>query len=55
MIEKSLVPAFLTTALVEPVLIAARRVGASVFDQNIRPAQWRRQWRMLRFGIVRRL
>ena len=50
----SVFPAFLPVALVEPVLEGATRAGARIFDQDIRPAQWRRQLRLLRASITRR-
>lgn len=55
LIAKPLVPAYLTAALAEPVLAKGRRLGADVLAQDIRPPQWRRQWRMLRLGLTRRL
>ncbi|SMC64777.1 phytoene/squalene synthase family protein [Rhizobium sp. RU36D] len=55
LIAKPLVPSYLTATLAGPVLAAARRLGAGVFDRDIRPAQWRRQWQMLRLGLTRRL
>ncbi|MFA7415305.1 MAG: phytoene/squalene synthase family protein [Rhizobium sp.] len=50
----SVFPAFLPVALVAPVLEAAVRAGAGIFDQDIRPAQWRRQLHLLRASISRR-
>ena len=40
--------AFLTVALVRPVLDAAERAGAATLDRSLQPAQWRRQWWMWR-------
>ncbi|KQV33097.1 MULTISPECIES: phytoene/squalene synthase family protein [unclassified Rhizobium] len=40
--------AFLTVAMVEPVLDRAERAGADLFEHSIQPAQWRRQWWMWR-------
>lgn len=40
--------AFLTVALVRPILDAAERAGAAVLDRPLQPAQWRRQWWMWR-------
>lgn len=54
-IARPIVPAFLTAALAEPVLKAAGRSGAAIFDRDIRPPQWRRQWLMLRLTLSRRL
>ena len=42
----------LTVALSEPVLMAARRRGAAIFDRPLRPAQWRRQLRLLRASVT---
>lgn len=51
-LPRSLVPAYLTVALSEPVLMAARRRGAAIFDRPLRPAQWRRQLRLLRASVT---
>ena len=40
--------AFLTVAMVAPVLDRAEKAGADLFDHSIQPAQWRRQWWMWR-------
>lgn len=40
--------AFLTVAMVEPVLDRAEKAGADLFEHSIQPAQWRRQWWMWR-------
>ena len=40
--------AFLTVALVRPILDAAERAGAAVLERSLQPAQWRRQWWMWR-------
>lgn len=40
--------AFLPVALVAPILAAAERSGAAVLERSPQPAQWRRQWWMLR-------
>ena len=40
--------AFLTAALVRPVLDAAERAGAAVLERPIQSPQWRRQWWMWR-------
>lgn len=50
----SVFSAFLPVALVEPVLDGAARAGVRIFDQDIRPAQWRRQLRLLRASFSRR-
>ncbi len=41
-------PAYLTVAMVEPVLLRAEKAGADLFERTIQPAQWRRQWWMWR-------
>ncbi|MBR0555798.1 phytoene/squalene synthase family protein [Ciceribacter sp. L1K23] len=51
----SLAPAFLTATLAAPVLDRAARAGADGLDRDLRPSQLRRQWRMLRFLMLRRL
>jgi len=53
-VPASIFPAFLPVALVEPVLEGAVRAGARIFDQDIRPSQWRRQLRLLRASFSRR-
>lgn len=52
-VERALVPAYLTAALAESVLVTARSVGAALFERDIRPAQWKRQWRMVRLMLSR--
>lgn len=47
--------AYLTATLAEPVLKAAAKAGAGLFERDIRPAQWRRQLTMLRAAAFRRL
>lgn len=54
-LDRPLVPAYLTAALAEPVLKAARKAGAGIFDRDIRPSQLSRQWRMLRMTMTRKL
>ncbi|MBW8301677.1 MAG: phytoene/squalene synthase family protein [Hydrogenophaga sp.] len=49
---KSLVPAYLPVSLSEPVLLAAQRRGAAIFDGVLRQPQWRRQLRMLRAAVT---
>lgn len=51
-LPRSLVPAYLTVALSEPVLTAAKRKGAAIFDGSLRPPQWRRQLRLLRASVT---
>ncbi|MGF0537935.1 phytoene/squalene synthase family protein [Agrobacterium sp. ES01] len=52
-IPASLMPAFLTASLAEPVLKSARRAGIGVFSRDLRPSQWRRQWRMFKASTTR--
>jgi phytoene synthase len=40
--------AFLTVAMVEPVLTRAEKAGGDLLDHALQPAQWRRQWWMWR-------
>lgn len=40
--------AYLTVAMVEPVLTLAEKAGGDLFDRSIQPSQWRRQWWMWR-------
>lgn len=47
-------PAFLPVALAEPVFFRAERAGADLFDRQIVPAQWRRQWWLWRASRTRR-
>lgn len=51
-LPRSLVPAYLTVALSEPVLTAAKRKGVAIFDGSLRPPQWRRQLRLLRASVT---
>lgn len=44
----SIVPAYLPVALSAPVLDRAAGLGARLFEKDVRPAQWRRQWLMLK-------
>lgn len=44
----SIVPAYLPAALSAPVLDRAAGLGARLFEKDVRPAQWRRQWLMLK-------
>ncbi len=53
-LPRSLVAAYLPVALAEPVLLAARSAGAGIFERDIRPAQWRRQLRMMRAAYAGR-
>ncbi|ATN34177.1 phytoene/squalene synthase family protein [Rhizobium sp. ACO-34A] len=53
-LPRSLVSAYLPVALAEPVLLAARRAGAAIFERDIRPAQWRRQLKMMRAAYAGR-
>ncbi|GEO84893.1 phytoene synthase [Ciceribacter naphthalenivorans] len=48
---RSLVPAYLTVALAEGVLLAAQKRGADVLDAGLRQPQWRRQLRMLSASV----
>ncbi len=41
-------PAFLTVAMVAPVLDRAEKLGAGLLEHSIQPPQWRRQWWMWR-------
>ena len=47
--------AYLPAALAAPVLNAAAKTGAGLFERDIRPPQWRRQWTMMRATMMRRL
>lgn len=51
----SIMPAYLPAALAAPVLDRATRLGAGIFEEDLRPPQWRRQWRMLKAMALRRL
>ncbi|MDQ0457215.1 phytoene/squalene synthase family protein [Rhizobium paknamense] len=50
----ALMPAYLPVALAGPVLRKARRAGAGLFEENVRPAQWRRQILLLKAQVTRR-
>jgi 15-cis-phytoene synthase len=54
-IPPSVFPAFLPAVLAEPVLHRARRIGARVLDQSLQQPQWRRQLRMMKATVLRRL
>lgn len=54
-IPKILVPAFLPVVLSEAVLVAAGKQGSAVFDSSPRPAQWRRQLKLLGAAIAGRI
>lgn len=45
-IAASVFPAFLTVSLAEPVLNAAAKAGATLFDRPLQSSQWRRQLRL---------
>jgi phytoene synthase len=45
--SRSILPAYLPATLARRVLLSARKKGASILDQDIRPPQWRRQLRMM--------
>jgi phytoene synthase len=45
-IPSSVLPAFLPVTMAEPVLIAAKKAGATLFDRSLQQPQWRRQLRM---------
>ncbi|OCW58916.1 phytoene synthase [Hoeflea olei] len=47
-LSDSVFPAYLPVSLVEPVLARAERLGADSLSGSLNPAQWRRQWRLLR-------
>src|SRR5690606_28292674 len=51
----SIMPAYLPAALSGPVLDHAARLGFRIFEDNLRPPQWRRQWRMLKATAFRRI
>ncbi len=54
-IPSPLFPAFLPVASAEPVLVRAKRVGAGSLEESLQPPQWRRQIRMMKAAILRRL
>ncbi|MCL6707958.1 phytoene/squalene synthase family protein [Pseudomonas sp. R2.Fl] len=51
----SIVPAYLPAALAAPVLDRAARLGSRIIEEDLRPAQWRRQWRMMKATALRRV
>lgn len=53
-LPRSIVSAYLPVALAEPVLLAAQRARAAVFERDIRLAQWRRQLKMMRAAYAGR-
>lgn len=50
----SVFPAYLPLASTASILDRAARLGAAVLDDGLQPAQWRRQWRMMRAGLTKR-
>lgn len=48
-------PAFLPAALCEPVLRRAKKLGADMFSGGLQQPQWRRQIRMMKAVLLRRL
>lgn len=54
-IPAPLFPAFLPASLSEPVLKRARKLGADAFAGGLQQPQWRRQIRMMKAVLLRRL
>ncbi|MDL2398513.1 phytoene/squalene synthase family protein [Rhizobium mayense] len=48
-------PAFLPVVLAEPVLKRAQTLGAKLFDQSFLQPQWRRQMRMARAAMTKKI
>lgn len=53
-ISRQAFPAFLPVSLSEPILKAAQRKGAGIFEQSMQASLLRRQWRMARAAFARR-
>lgn len=51
----SIMPAYLPAALSGPVLDRAARLGSRILEEDMRPAQWRRQWSMLKALVLRHI
>ncbi len=54
-IPQAVFPAFLPVTLAEPVLKAAQRRGAGIFDRSPALPQWRRQLRMAMASITKKI
>lgn len=53
-ISRSLFPAYLPVALSGPVIMAARKAGAGVYDGNLQMSQLRRQWLLAKASFLKR-
>jgi len=53
-VPKPLFSAFIPVALAGPVISAARKAGATLFENDIQPSQLRRQWLLAKASFLRR-